>query len=88
MMAKSLQRDSSSLSTSGFFTSVGRDVGFHFCLWMAAILRAAFFYLSGAQRMVKQLCAVQRRPSSVGVNLARQLSFQPVAVGINVAVSP
>ncbi len=32
-------------------------------------------------RKVKILCAVPRRASSAGVNPARQLSFQPVAVG-------
>ena len=38
-------------------------------------------------RMVKILCAVQRCASSAGVNPARQLSFQPVAIGAAVEVT-
>jgi hypothetical protein len=38
-------------------------------------------------RMVKKLCAVQRRASSAGANPARQLSFQPVAVGAAMEVT-
>jgi hypothetical protein len=41
-----------------------------------------------ARRVVKIVCAVQRRASSAGSNPARQLSFQPVAIGVDVAVSP
>jgi hypothetical protein len=33
------------------------------------------------------LCAVQRRASSAGANPARQLSFQPVAVGATMEVT-
>jgi hypothetical protein len=37
--------------------------------------------------MVKLLCSVQRRASSTGANPARQLSFQPVAVGAAMEVT-
>ena len=42
---------------------------------------ACFWSLSDAGRRVKILCAVPRRASSAGANPARQLSFQPAAVG-------
>jgi hypothetical protein len=38
-------------------------------------------------RMVKIMCAVQRRASSAGSNPARQLSFQPAAVGAAMEVT-
>ena len=41
----------------------------------------------GPARKVKKLCAVQRRASSAGANPARQLSFQPVAVGATMEVT-
>jgi hypothetical protein len=52
------------------------------------VLLAAGVFVDGPHgRMVKKLCAVQRRASSSGANPSRQLSFQPVAVGAAMEVS-
>src|SRR5471030_3109386 len=44
-------------------------------------------YAGASCRMVKLLCAVQRRASSAGANPSRQLSFQPAAVGAAMEVT-